>query len=164
MASSSKRSRAASTKKSSSGKARRISLRRTDVLPRTGVAAEARAKPVAGSKKKAQRPGQTEAAASRTKARRPAGRASAKPKRPAAKAITRMAPAPDPMAVEPQPVAETVGAAPLETEIVVEASAILEETTIATAFAPPPISGRRALVGVISRLLSTLRRWTMARE
>jgi hypothetical protein len=149
------------------------------------------------SKKKAERPEQTEKVASRTRARRPTGRTSAKLNEPAAKKAPRVTAAAEaPAAVAPrvepemipvlQPVAETPGAAepatrpdeaatvlnasavealaPFETEIVLEASEIIEETTIATPFAPPPPSRRRALVKVASRLLSTLRRWTGARS
>jgi hypothetical protein len=53
----------------------------------------------------------------------------------------------------------------VETEVEVEASAILEETTIVEApFAPAPHPGKRALVMVVSRLLSTLCRWTGVRQ
>jgi len=201
MASSSKRRRASSSKQSSAGKARVISAKRTDALPRKGNVATGRRKPVvqppieapleplatavAGSNKKAHGLQETETSASRTKTTRAAGRASGKLKRPAA--------------MKPE-----VGAlALIETEVEVEASAIVEEITIVEApfalpieavtfpgneigrlpaceetrwpplvhtavaspapAAPAPHHGMRALVTVVSQLLSTLRRWTGVR-
>ena len=170
MASSSKRRRASSSKQSGAGKARVISARRTDALPRKGNASTGRRKPVvqppidapleplatavAGSNKKA----------SRTKTTRAAGRASGKLKKPAA--------------MKP----EIEALAFVETKVEVEASAIVEETTIVevpcalpveavtrTALASPapaalaPHHGKRALVAVVSQLLSALRRWTGVR-
>jgi hypothetical protein len=136
---------------------------------------------VASSGKRAQRPKQT--SATRTKAARAAGRASGGAK-----------------AVQAPAVEELVT---FETEVVVDASAIVEEMTIAEVpFAPPiealtfpssevqhllvseerrppplppaaagsaalaapaPEHGKRALVAVVSRLLSTLFRWAGVR-
>ena len=149
MASSSKR-RASSGKQSSAGKARAISVKRKDALPRTANVSAARRKPViqppieaaaeplatagVGSKKKAHRLQPTRTAAGRTKTTRAAGRASGKLNKPAA--------------VEPAPTADEGGAmtalaasevvalAVFETELEVEASAIVEETTIVE---PPPL-------------------------
>jgi hypothetical protein len=166
MASSSKR-RGASSKQSSTGKARVISAKRTDALPRKGSASTGRRKPivqppieapleplaaaVAGSNKKA----------SRTKPTRPAGRASGRRKNPAAL----------------KPEVEALGF--VETEVEIDASEIMEETTIveppcallveAVTRTPPPIPapaalapqpGKRAVVTVVSQVLSALRRWT----
>ena len=169
MASSSKRRRASSSKNSSTAKARVISTKRADALPRKGNVSTGQRKPivqppsdapleplataVAGSNKKA----------SRTKTTRAAGRASGKLKKPAA--VKRE--------VEALTFVET------EVEVEVEASAIVEETTIVeapcalpieavtrTALTSPapaalaPYPGKRALVTVVSQLLSALRRWT----
>ena len=168
MASSSKGRRASSSK--SGGKARVISAKRTDALPRKGNVSTGRRKPVvqppidallkplttavAGSNKKA----------SRTKTTRAAGRASGNVKKPAA--------------MQPEVEALTL----VETELEVEASAIVEETTIVEVpFALPveamtrtdgaspapaalaPHRGKRALVTVVSQLLSTVLRWTGVR-
>ena len=55
--------------------------------------------------------------------------------------------------------------ATVETELEVEACAIMEETTIVDApFAPAPHHGKRALVTAASRLLSTLCRWAGVRQ
>jgi hypothetical protein len=197
MASSSKRRRTSSSKKSGADDTRVISVKRADMLPRTGVASAGRRKPmaepsldsateppakaVAASKKSVQRRDQTETVGSRARAPRPADRTSGKPKKAAAKEVKRAAPE---MPAVWQPVTETVGAvepattannesamtvlelpaegalAAVETEMVVEPSAILEETTIALPVAPLPHSGTRGFVRTVLRLLSTLRRWT----
>ena len=169
MALSSKRGRASSSKQSSTGKARVISAKRADTLPRKGNVSAGRRKPivqppidapleplataVAGSNKKA----------SRTKTTRGAGRASGKLKEPAA--------------LKPEVEALAL------VETAVEASAIVEETTIIEAPCAPPIEvvtrttlgspapaapaphhGKRALViTVVSQVLSALRRWTGVR-
>jgi hypothetical protein len=134
---------------------------------------------------------QTETSANRAKTPRTAGRASGKLKKPGA---TEVMPAPGMVEVAtPAPGAEerpadmvdapaliteavepmAAAAAPdsgalasVETEVEVEASAIMEETTIAdgSAVAPAAHQGRRALVAAASRLLSTLVRWTGVRR
>jgi len=173
MASSSK-GRASSRKQSSAGKARVISAKRKDALPRTGSVSAGRRKPVvlppidalaeplattvAAPKKKAHRLHQKERTASRKKTTRAAGREAL---------------------------------AFVDTEWEVEASAIVEElpdeavTAPSIAFGPPPIPEetrappparttahspapaaparhheRRSLIPAIGRLLSTLYRWT----
>jgi len=262
MASSSK-GRASSRKRSSAGKARVISTKRKDALPRTGSVSAGRPKPVvlpptdalteplatatAAPKKKAHGLHRKETTASRKKTTRAAGRASAKPDKPAAVEVAQAvaavsetlevatpapvgegfpsgvveAPALSSPATEPpmvtalEPVADTVGAeeppatayevfavtalevpqvealAVVETELEVEASAIVEELPVeavpalSIAIKPPPIPEetrgtpparttaahptpappaphheRRSLMPALSRLLSTLCRWT----
>jgi hypothetical protein len=208
MASSSK-GRAFSRKQSSAGKARVISTKRKDALPRTGSVSAGRGKPVvlapidgpteppptavAAPKKKAHTLQQIAVAARRKKTTRAAGRAPAKLDEPAPAAIevaqaeaavpdmvdvAAPAPASEEFAVTaveaPQVEALAVG----ETEFEVEASAIVEELPFETATAPsiaigpPPLPEatrapptaphheRRSLKPAISRLLSTLSRWT----
>jgi hypothetical protein len=164
MASSSK-GRASSRKQSSAGKARVISTKRKDALPRTGSVS-------AGGLQ------QKERTASRKKTTRAAGRASAKLDKPAAMEVAPAAPEVEALAV-------------VETEFEVEASAIVEEilveevTAPSIALGPPPIPEetrrtplarttaahpppappaprheRRSLMPAIGRLLSTLSRWT----
>ena len=181
MASSSKRPGASSRKQSSAGKARVISAKRTEALPRKGNVSTGRRKPVVqppidaatgplatavagANKKKAPSPQQTATSASRPKAPRAAGRAPGKSKKLAA--------------TKP----EVEALAIIDTEVEVEASAILEKTTIVDApFAlpveagtraavaspapapPAPHHGKRALGTVVSQLLSTLLRWTGVR-
>lgn len=183
----SKRRRAVSGKQTSGGKARVISVKGTEALPRKGNMSAGRRKPVVqpaidapmvtevASAKKRSRPPQP-TAATRTKATRAAGRASAKRDKGAA------------------PKAEAPVTVETEEELVVEASAILEEMPIVEApFAsreveqlpvsratrvPPPVptaadsaalaapaldQGKRALVTAASRLLSTFLRWTGVR-
>jgi hypothetical protein len=159
METSPKRRRASSSKKSSAGQARVISVGRTDTLPRKSQASAGRRKPIV----EPALDGPTEPlVTTRPKATRAAGRRPSKPKK-----------------VEPEtaleaPAIEAVAAA--ETELVVEASAILEEATIvevpfaapveavsAPSPAPAPVQGKRALVTVVSRLLSALVRWTGVR-
>jgi hypothetical protein len=140
----------------------------------------------ARSRKKAPKPQQTETSASRTKAARTAGRASGKLTKPGALVTPAVQPE---MVTVLEAVAETAGAveaptradegsataapqapegealAIVETEVEVEASAIMEETTIVeAAFAPAPHHGKRALVTAVSRLLSTLCRWAGVRQ
>jgi hypothetical protein len=163
---------------------------------------------VASSSKKAHSLPQTKGSASRTKPTRATGRrASGKPNKPAAVEAV-IAPAVEPKKVTAsQPVAQPVGAAEpgttanvafamtpveapevealafIETEVEVEASAIVEETAIvepplalpveavtfpSNVIGPAPATparhhGKRALVAVVSQLLSTLRRWTGVR-
>src|SRR5688572_21241918 len=123
MASSTKRRRASSSKQSSTGKARVISAKRTDALPRKGNVSMGRRKPivqpptdapleplataVAASNKKA----------SRTKTTQAAGRASGKLKKPA----------------KMMPVVEALAFVETEVEEEVDASAIIGETTIVDA-------------------------------
>ena len=148
-----------------------ISAKRTDALPRKGNVSTGRRKPivqppidapleplatvVAGSNKKA----------SRTKTTRAAGRASGKLKKAAAM----------------KPEVEALAFVETEVEEEVEASAIVEETTIGeppplpaeavtrTALASPapaalaPHNGKRALIAAVSQLLSALLRWTGVR-
>ena len=239
MASTSK-GRAPSRKQSSAGKARVISSKRKDALPRTGSVSAGRRKPVvlppidalteplatatAAPKKKAHGLHRKEPTARRKKTTRAAGRASAKLDEPAAMEVVVEAPALSAPAIEPamvtalEPVADTVGAveppatayevfavtaleapqvealAVVETELEVEASAIVEElpgeavTAPSIAIKPPPIPEetrgtppapttaahpapappappaphheRRSLMPALSRLLSTLCRWT----
>ena len=172
-----------------------MSVRRADMLPRKGVASagqrqptaepsldaptEAVAKAIASSTKRVRRPEQTETVATRTKPTGAAGRASAKPKKSAAKELTRMAQAVVPETVEAAtpsaPMANDESAmtileapalgalAAVETEMVVEPSAILEETTLATPVTPGAHPAKRGLVRTVSRLLSSLRRWTALR-
>jgi len=196
MASSSK-GRASSRKRTSAGKARVISTKRKDALPRTGSLS-------AGPRK----PG-------RKKATSAAGRASAKLDELTAMEIAQALAALEPVMVTAlEPVADTVAAverpatayeefavtalkatevealAVVETELEVDASAIVEEfieslTAPSTAVGPPPIpeetrarppalttaqsptpappaphDERRSFRPDISRLLSTLSRWT----
>ena len=129
MASSSKRRRASSSKKSSAGKARVISVKRTDALPRKGNVSTGRRKPVvqppidapmeplatavAGSSKKAHSLQQTKTSASRTKTTRATGRASGKLNKPAAMEVMRAAAPVVPRTVDvatPVPVAEKLAA------------------------------------------------------
>jgi hypothetical protein len=144
MASSSKR-RASSSKPSSAGKVRVISVGRTDALPRKGNTSAARRKPVVQDAIDAHSLQQTKTPARRAKTTRSAGRASGKPNEPAATEI-----------VESLPI--------VETEVVVEASAIVEETTIVEVPSPLPVHEKPALVTIASRLLSTLFRWTGLRQ
>jgi hypothetical protein len=169
MASSSKRTRTSSSNKSSADDARVISIKRPDTLPRNGVASAGRRKPlaessldvptelvakaVAGPKKRVRRPEQTETVGSRTRTPRAAGRASVKPKKAAAKVAN------DESAMTVAELPAMGAPAAVETEIVVEASAILEETTIAMPVPPLPHAETRGLVGTVSRLFSSLRRW-----
>jgi hypothetical protein len=163
MASSSK-GRASSRKQTSAGKARVISTKRKDALPRTGSVSAGQAHSLLHK----------EPTASRKKTTRAVGRASAKLDEPAAME----APQVEALAV-------------VETEWEVEASAIIEElpveavTAASIAIGPPPIPeetrapplarttaahpaparpalhhARRYLMPAISRLLSTLYRWT----
>jgi hypothetical protein len=211
---SSKRRGASSGKQTSAGKARVISVRSTDPLPRKGNASTGRRKPVmqpsvdapmakavASANKRAHRPQQTIATPARSTAR-----ASGKLNKRAAREPVRVAAAVVPETVEvatPGRAAEQHPAdmieAPVEafvtveTEEVVEASAIVEEMTIdevpfALAIEQPRVSaetrglllartaadnaasrtparehGKRALVTAVSRLLSTLLRWTGVR-
>src|SRR5450631_936281 len=186
MESSSKRRRTSSTKKSGADDARVMSVKRTDVLPRQGVASAGRRKPIAepsldapteavaaaiaSSKKRIRRRDQTKIVDSRTKTAPAAGRASGKRKKPAAKKVTQMAPAVVPATMATDESAMTVLEAPavgalaaVETEIVVEPSAILEETTIAMPVTPGSHPRQRGLVRTASRLLSRLLRWTAPR-
>ena len=175
MTSSSKR-RASSSKQSSAGKAHVISVGRKDALPRKGSVPAGRRKPavpspddapkdalavaMAPSNKRAHKLQHTEASTSRTKAARTAGRASGKLNKLPATELMRTAAAVTPAAAA----SEGEALAIVETELEVEASAILEETTIVEVpIAPPPHPGRRALVTVVSRLLSMLCRWTGVR-
>jgi hypothetical protein len=156
MASSSKGRRASSSKQSSGGKARVITARRKDTLPRKGNV----------SNKKAHSLKETETSASRAKTTRAAGRASGKRKKPAAM----------------KPEVEALAFVETEVELEVEASAIVEETTILEAPCALPVEavtraalpspapaaraphhGKRALVTIVSQLLSALRRWTRVR-
>jgi hypothetical protein len=136
MASSSK-GRASSRKQSGAGKARVISTKRKDALPRTGNVSAGRRKPVvlppidalteplatavAAPKKKSHNLHQKEPTASRKKTTRAAGRASAKPDEPAAMEVAPAVvdtvevapPAPIPviepaMVTAPEPVVDTV--------------------------------------------------------
>jgi hypothetical protein len=130
MASSSK-GRASSRKQSGAGKARVISTKRKDALPRTGNVSAGRRKPVvlppidalteplatavaAPRKKKAHSLHQKEPAASRKKTPRAAGRASAKLDEPAAmevaQAVVAVPETVDVAAPAPEPVADAVGA------------------------------------------------------
>ena len=172
MESSSKRRRTSSTKKSGADDARVISVKRTDVLPRQGVASAGRRKPIAelsvgaptevvaagiaSSKKRIRRREQTDTVDSRTKTTRAAGRASGKLKKPAAKEVTRN----DESAMTVLEAPAVGGLAAVETELVVEPSAILEETTIAMPVTSGSHPGQRSLVRTASRLLSRLLRWT----
>jgi len=131
MASSSKGRRASSSKKTSAGTARVISVKRTDALPRKGSGPTARRKPVvqppidaptkppatavAGSSKKAHSVPQTKGNASRTKPTRATGRRAARKLnklKTSAAVEAVIAPAVEPVIVAAlEPVAETGGAA-----------------------------------------------------
>jgi len=144
--------------------------------PSVDAPTEAVVEAIASSKKRVRRPEQTETASSRPKAPRAAGRASGKPKKTAAKELTQLAPAVVSETVEaalPSATmandesamtalgASAVGAvAAVETEMVVEASAILEETTIAMPVMPGSQPEKRGLVRTVLGLLSSLRLWT----
>lgn len=175
MASSSKRRRASSSKQSSAGKARVISAKRTDALPRKGNVSTGRRRPVVPPPIETPlEPLATAVAGSNKNAH---------------------------SAMKP----EVEAPAPIETEVEVEveASAIVEEIAIVEApfaipveavtfpgseigrlpacketrwpllvhtaltspapAAPAPHHGMRALATVVSQLLSTLRRWTGVR-
>jgi len=191
--------------------------RKPVVLPPIDALTEPLATAVAAPKKKAHSPHQKKSTASRKKTTRAAGRASAKVDKPAAMEVApAVAAVPETVEVAapvPDPAAETVVAAEppatayeefavtaletlevealpdVETELEVEASAIVEELPVEPASAPsipigpppipeemraPPLARttpaspapraprhvRRSLIPVISRLLSTLCRWT----
>jgi hypothetical protein len=155
MASSSNRRRASSTQEASAAKARVISIRRADALPRKGNVPASRRKPVADpptdapavspatvvvdSNKRARRPQQAEALATRTKTARGAGRASGKLNGPALTEVMPVAAAevvPAPAALEIPAVEEPTT---VDTEEVVEVSAIMEEATIAEASLALPV-------------------------
>ena len=227
MASSSK-GRASARKRSSAGKARVISTKRKDALPRTGSVSAGRRKAVvlppidalteplatavAARKEKVGSLHQKERTATRKKATRAAGRASAKLDELTAMEIAQALAALEPVMVTAlEPVADTVAAverpatayeefavtaleateveelAAVESELEVDASAILEElieavTAQRIAVGPPPIpeetrarplarttaqsptpaphDEKRSRMPAISRLLSTLSRWT----
>jgi hypothetical protein len=173
MASTSK-GRASSRKQSRAGKARVISTKRKDALPRTGSVSAGRRKPVvlppidalteplatavASPKKKAHSLHQNETTASRKKRRRAAGlealafvetvwevEASAIVEEFPVEAVT----APS-IAFGPPPIPEATRAPP-------------PARTTAQSFAPAapaPYRERRSLMPAIGRLLSTLYRWT----
>jgi hypothetical protein len=160
MASSSNRRRASSSQEASAAKARVISVRRTDVLPRKGNVPASRGKPAADpptdaptvppaaatvdTSKRARRAQQSETLATGTKTIRSAGRASSKLKKVPATAVV-------PCAVEPATTADEVSAltaletpafeepTTVDTEEVVEVSAIMEEATIVEAPFSPPV-------------------------
>ena len=163
-----------------------VSVRREDALPRTGSVSAGRSKPVvlppidapaaplatavAGPKKKAHRLRRTETTASRTKTTRAAGRASGKLNGPAAAEPATTADEVSAMTALEAPQVEAL--ALVETVEEVEASAIVEETTIVEVPPPLPVEavtfprtvhGKRPLLTVVSRLLSTLCRWTGVR-
>ena len=158
--------------------------RKSIVEPSIEAPTEPAATEAAVSKKRAHLQGQTETVGSATKAHRVGGRASSKLKKPATKKVKPMAPAVVPetaevatpaLVVEKTPSggaepATTVPEAPaiealvgVDTEIPVEPSAILEETTIAMSVAPVLHPAKRALARTLPRLLSILRRWTGGR-
>ena len=166
MASSSKR-RGSSSKQSSAGNARVVSVKRKDALPRTGSVSAGRRKPVVQPPIDLR---QTEPTARRTKTTRAAGRALGKPTKPAA--VEPAAPADDVSAMTALEAPEIEALAFIETEVEVEASAIVEETTIVEApwalpveavTFPSTFPGKRPLMTAVSRLLSTLCRWTGVR-
>ena len=174
MASSSK-GRASSGKKSSAGKARVISTKRKDALPRTGSVSGGRKQPTS----------------SRKKTTRAAGHAPAELSAPAIEAVEPPATAYEEFLVTALATPKGEPVAIVETELEVEASAIVEELPIeavmapSTAIGPPPIPEetrtpslarttakrpapappaprpeRRPLMPAIARLLTTLSRWT----
>jgi hypothetical protein len=225
MASSSK-GRSSSRKRSRTGKARVISTKRKDALPRTGIVSTGRRKPVvlppidalteplataaAARKKKAHSLPRKERTASRKKATRAAGRASARlenlDEMEIAQALAALEPVADAVAVvEPPATAyeeltvtaleatevEALAVVETELELEVEASAIVEDLPVEAmiapriAIGPPPVPEetrappparttaespapaapaphheRRSSMPAISRLLSTLSRWT----
>jgi hypothetical protein len=159
MASSSK-GRASSGKKSSTGKARVISTKRKDALPRTGGVSAGRRKPVvlppidalteplatavAAPKKKPHSSHQKKPA-SRKKTTRAAGRASAKLDEPAAMEVAQAVAVAVPETAEAEAKVEALAVVETELELEVEASAIVEElpvepaTAPSIAIGPPPI-------------------------
>jgi hypothetical protein len=168
MASPTKR-RSSSSKQNSAEKARVISVKRTDALPRKSTGSASRRKAVVQPPIDALTESLTKTTTSRTKTTRAGGRASGKLKRP----VTAL-----------ETVAETSGAvAPVveavaTVELEVEASAIVDETTVVQAPVALPVEAvslpstaiekvspsaphhpRRSLVSVVSRLLSALARW-----
>jgi len=167
MASSSK-GRASARKRSRSGKARVIAAKRKDALPRTGTVSTGRRKPVvlppidaltkpaakavAAPKKKAHSLHRKERTASRKKAPRAAGRASATMDKLDAMEIERALAALEPIAdTAPEPVAEAVAAAepPAEAVVAVEPPATAYEEFAVTA---PEVSEVEALGLVESEL------------
>lgn len=179
MASSSKPRPPSSKEKSRAGKTRVISVKRTDVLPRKGSASTGRRKPAVklpieplpatpavDSKPKNLRPQRAEAPAARKRTTRATGRAPDKRTKPGATEV--ILPGDE---VSPE-------ATPSVMELEVDASAIIEETTIVPEMtiveapvmlpveaaarpssAPPPHPRRTILATVISRLLTWVR-WT----
>jgi hypothetical protein len=148
MASSTKGPRASSRKKSSADKASVVTVKRADTLPRTVNASASRRKPAM----------QPESAAPRAKPKRTSARTSRKPPTATEQAA----------AVTEVPALEAVAA--VETEMPVEASQIVEEVALVQAPSPreapsprAPHHGARTLVTAVSRLLSTLLRWTGVR-
>jgi hypothetical protein len=171
MASSSKGPRAASRKKSNDDKARVVAVKRAEPLPRKVTASASRRKPAM----------QPESDAPRAKTPRASGRTSRKPAKPARSIEAEMVTASEPdvpaavSAAPPTPADEAVTMIAAEApalevpaavgaELIVEASQIVEETALPEApLTRAPHQGKRALVTAVSRLLSTLLRWTRAR-
>jgi hypothetical protein len=173
MASSSNRRRGSSSQEASATKARVISVRRTDVLPRKGNVSASRRKPVADpptdaptvppatpvvdSNKRARRAQQVETLATRPKTTRAAGRASGKLNR---LPVTEVMP----RAVEPVTTADELPAftvletpaveepTTVDAEEVVEVSAIMEEATIGEVLLTLPIEAATCQVTEIGRL------------
>jgi hypothetical protein len=191
MASSSKPpGRSSKQQKSRAGRTRVIAVKRTDVLPRKGNVSLDRRKPVMelpteaasttsalSSKKKDRRLQRPEQLSTRAKKTRAAGRATRKVNEPAP---VKVMPLPEEVVPEGVEVLAALHARALEAppeaeELMVEASAIVEETTIVEAAfalpveapdnpAPAPHQRKRILATVVSGLLSGLRRWTGSRQ
>jgi hypothetical protein len=182
MASSSKQ-RGASSSKQPGAKPQVIAVRRENALPREGTVSTSRRKPVVkpsiaaptalltpateSSNKKAGRVQQTKTSATRTKTVRATGRAANKRGKVAATEIMPAA-TEEVSAMTPLEAPAIAAPAMVQPEVVVEASAIVEETTIVRAPSAPPAEavtlpshrGRRGLATAVWQLLSTLRRWT----
>jgi hypothetical protein len=189
MASTSK-GRASSRKQSSAGKARVISTKRKEALPRTGSVSAGRRKPVvlppidalteplatamaASQKKKAHSLHQKDTTASRKKTTRATGRASAKLDKPAATDATQAAAAvvPETVEVEASAIVEELPVEAVTAPRIAIGPPPIPEETLArplprpTATHPAPASPaphheRRSLMPAVSRLLSTVFRWT----
>ncbi len=193
MASSSKR-RPSSAKPGPAGKARTISSRRKETLPRQSKAStpargqlpelsgdaplESSPTALAMGTGPAPRRRATKAGGARAKTTRAAGRNSGTRKKSAVKAV---------VTPEPSTAVDAVPPIPPCTEFVVDASAIVEETTIeigpppggdetpgsalmapavgaAGRWTPRPVQAKPGLVRGVARLLSMLRRWTGLRN
>ena len=174
---SSSKGRTSSRKQSSAGKARVISAKRKEALPRTGGVPVGRRKPVVPAPVDAPTEPPATAVATVALKKMPKKKAQSlhrkKPTVPRKK-TTPAATAHEELAATALAAPEVAALAAVDTELEVEASAIVEERPVETETAPritigpPPIPmetraphrARRSLMPAIARLLSTLSRWT----